>query len=526
MRNFPLGLESLNIFKILLDFFLGDSQVSSKISHFQILEKTIQRGLHSNVEWGGILINHLGKIIAVDTNFLKLTDQNEDEIVGRFLSDFIEKANVSKYFLGQIEALSLETVPYTLFECLWSINSKKSIKLSFQIYPPLPGSPEFGCFIKKCKSTKTTGNLLTLKYLEKILGTINAIIWLRSADAKESYYMSPNFERIFGFSTEKFNKDPNILFERMHPEDRDHVRQVFRNSVEDIGYRYLRADGQWRHFTAYRFFIYDQDNNPSTVAGVAIDDTKLYTAQQRLEHKKNELKKQNEELAKTNHFIENFTAFLCHDLARPLRVFSTYTQILEDKYHQNSDNRVSDDQVAPLFLGIHKNIKRMKDLLQGVAELSLIQTSWCKHHEICDVKSTLEDEIEPLFNNLMDSCVTIEKGKLCPLHVNKVHLTVLLKNLIENGIKYNTNIPHIKITSKKFKTGTVYTIKDNGIGIPKDDQESIFLFGNRLQTTSATYEGTGIGLAACEKIMSLYQGKIWVHSLPEKGSTFYLFFPD
>ena len=133
----------------------------------------------------------------------------------------------------------------------------------------------------------------------------------------------------------------------------------------------------------------------------------------------------------------------------------------------------------------------------------------------------------PLFINPLHPNLEIRQIRMTYLHVDEDHLITIFKNIIENAIKYNRCInKKIQIHSRRFKGGAIVSVSDNGVGIPKDQQEDIFSFGKRGVDASAVAQGFGIGLAACKRIIELYKGKIWVKSKPGQGSTFYMYFPD
>jgi len=128
---------------------------------------------------------------------------------------------------------------------------------------------------------------------------------------------------------------------------------------------------------------------------------------------------------------------------------------------------------------------------------------------------------------LEEKQVTIEAQSLLTVEAEPVQIRQLMQNLIANGIKYHKkgNIPYITITTKPAADGMVrIEVTDNGIGIAPEYQQSIFVMFKRLHSRSE-YEGTGIGLAVCKKIVERHGGKVGVESEPDKGSTFWFTIP-
>jgi light-regulated signal transduction histidine kinase (bacteriophytochrome) len=115
--------------------------------------------------------------------------------------------------------------------------------------------------------------------------------------------------------------------------------------------------------------------------------------------------------------------------------------------------------------------------------------------------------------------------KLPIIHAPSSHIQDLFLNLLQNAIKYNkSSIPTININYKSTEKSHVISIKDNGIGIDKKFYNDVFFVFKRLHTKNE-YDGTGIGLAICKKIVEQNKGQIWVESELGKGSTFYISFP-
>ncbi|WP_032113760.1 ATP-binding protein [Candidatus Paracaedibacter symbiosus] len=360
-------------------------------------------------------------------------------------------------------------------------------------------------------------------YLEQIIENIGAVIWLCSLDVKEIYYASPSFEKCYEITVEDYVKGLSVFLNRVHPDDLESFMRIYDISqgflIREFDFRYLLNDGSWRYLSVYRFPVYDENGNFSKIAGVSIDNTNLYKAQEEMQRQQQKLAKTNEELNRMNELLEDFTAFACHDLSQPLRTVNAYTQILEAHYLQNID-----DEGKLMLSSIYTAIHRMRTLIEGIRSLSLIREEPVKTSSV-NIKDLIKKAIEPIYVAPPNSLCQIEMGELHPLHVKEEHVLSLLENLIENSVKYNNRLPRIKIRSKKFASFLVYTITDNGIGIPREAYEQIFKLGKRLNTKPEQL-GTGIGLSACKKIMSLYGGKIWVHSKLDEGSTFYLLFPQ
>ncbi|RYX90394.1 GHKL domain-containing protein, partial [bacterium] len=138
--------------------------------------------------------------------------------------------------------------------------------------------------------------------------------------------------------------------------------------------------------------------------------------------------------------------------------------------------------------------------------------------------------IEHIRHNLMllieDNQVTITVDQLPVIKAENTHMMQLFQNLIANSIKYSREgiKPVIDISSELEDNQWLFSVKDNGIGINQEYYDRVFEIFERLHSR-AEYQGTGIGLANCKKIVELYGGKIWVESVEGQGSTFYFTIP-
>ena len=140
---------------------------------------------------------------------------------------------------------------------------------------------------------------------------------------------------------------------------------------------------------------------------------------------------------------------------------------------------------------------------------------------ISQVETNLSDYVEK-----KNAIINVNLNGLTLINANKIHIGQLFQNLIENGIKYNENPkPEINIDTIINKKSVEIIIKDNGIGISKNFHEQIFEMFKRLHN-STQYQGTGIGLAICKKIVEMYGGEIRIESEEDKGTCFIITFPS
>lgn len=232
-----------------------------------------------------------------------------------------------------------------------------------------------------------------------------------------------------------------------------------------------------------------------------------------------ERKKAEEELVRSNMELERFAYVASHDLQEPLRMISSFTNLLQEKYSSTLDD------TGQKYMGFISNAAdRMRDLVRDLLEYSRADQDMEALKEI-DCSEVLKGVKESLSEVIKNSEAIITSDLLPVVYSNEIRVSRLIQNLIGNAIKYQSpgNVPTIHVGVEEKGTNWVFSVSDNGIGIPDDQIDSVFVLFKRLNQNS--YSGTGIGLSICKKVVESLGGKIWVHSTFGKGSTFYFSIP-
>lgn len=279
-----------------------------------------------------------------------------------------------------------------------------------------------------------------------------------------------------------------------------------------------------------KFPLYDAAGKIYAVAGISADisehkrleeDLKRINAtlEQRVLERTEDLQKLNEALVKSNRELESFAYVTSHDLQEPLRMVTSFTQLLEQKYGDQLD------QNAKEYIGYAVGgAKRMYELINDLLSYSRITRKELAFSEV-----DLNEALEMVFSNLKllirEKNCSIQSDELPVVFADRSQMIQLFQNLVGNGIKFSEKNPQIKISAKKDGTDLLFSVKDNGIGIEPQYSERIFEIFKRLHP-GKKYEGTGIGLAICKRIVEHHGGKIWVESEPRKGSVFYFTIPN
>ena len=227
-----------------------------------------------------------------------------------------------------------------------------------------------------------------------------------------------------------------------------------------------------------------------------------------------------EELKRSNEELEQFAYVASHDLQEPLRMISSYTQLLEKRYKDQLDDK------ANTF--IHYAVdgaKRMQQLINDLLSYSRVSTRGGRF-ETVDCNGLVDRVLHTLAETIQDTRARITCGKLPEITGDASQLGRLFQNLIANAIKFcKDRAPVIHIDAETRDRQWIFCVQDNGIGIDPKFDERIFVIFQRLHGRGE-FPGTGIGLAICKRIVQRHGGKMWVKSEPGKGSVFYFSIPQ
>lgn len=222
-----------------------------------------------------------------------------------------------------------------------------------------------------------------------------------------------------------------------------------------------------------------------------------------------------EELHRSNEELEQFAYVASHDLQEPLRMVSSYTQLLSRRYKGKLDSD-ADEFIAFAVDGAN----RMQRLIQDLLAYSRVGT---KGKELLATSSeaALQHALLNLRVAIEENSVLVTFGSLPTVLADEVQLIQLFQNLVGNAIKYRSQaIPHVHISAiRNDSKEWMFLVQDNGMGIDRQYFDKIFGMFQRLHTREH-FSGTGIGLAICKKIVERHGGSISVDSQLGQGSTF------
>jgi len=224
-------------------------------------------------------------------------------------------------------------------------------------------------------------------------------------------------------------------------------------------------------------------------------------------------------LERSNQDLEQFAYVASHDLQEPLRMISSYTQLLARRYKGKLDQD-ADDFITFTVDGA----SRMQQLINDLLAFSRVGSRG-KPLELISSQAALDLALENLHTAIEESQALVTYDPLPVVRADDLQMMQLFQNLIGNAIKFHSEKPpRIHIAVVEGEKEWIFVVRDNGIGIDPQYFERIFIIFQRLNKRDQ-FSGTGIGLAICKKIVQRHGGRIWVESMPGQGSTFYFSLP-
>ncbi|NLE57374.1 MAG: PAS domain-containing protein [Planctomycetes bacterium] len=340
------------------------------------------------------------------------------------------------------------------------------------------------------------------------------------------YQMSPDWSEMRRLTSRDFLAEtthPNRAWmeEYIHPDDRPHVLRVIKDCIRakavfELEHRVRRPDGSMGWTVSRAVPLLDENGDIIEWFGAASDITERKRAEEALQQAVGDLKRSNQDL-------EQFAYVASHDLREPLRMVTGFMDLLRDRYRDQLDD------TAQRFIAFAVDgTRRMEQLLSGLMEYSRVSTSG-QDMEPVSMNEAFNKALANLWGKVVEIGGEVTAGELPTVLGNATQMTQLLQNLLANAIKFRRQDvpPRVHASAKPFEENTwLFSVQDNGIGMDKAQAQSgrIFQVFQRLNTREE-YEGTGVGLAICKRIVERHGGRIWVESEPGRGSTFFFTLP-
>lgn len=361
----------------------------------------------------------------------------------------------------------------------------------------------------------------------EILGKYGS--WILNYDTYKFTYSDNKF-RLLGCEPQSFDPTIEKLLEFVHPEDKHIVIEANESAlntmeIPTMNYRIIRTDGKIRHFKTIAKSFTDLRGRKSMI-GTTQDVTEDY-------NKSIQLKQRNKELELNIKELNEFNHVASHDLQEPLRKIQTFISRINDKEKESMS-----DFGKEYLSRIEKAANRMRVLINDLLQYSRTNRSEKKFEKV-DLNEIINNSIQELSQNIEDKKGIVNFSTLPEINGVNFQMQQLFTNLLSNSLKYSKeNIaPIIDIYCEKIiaKNESILNdnsskkywkidFKDNGIGFEQEFSEKIFQLFNRLHGKTE-YQGTGVGLAICKKIVENHSGFIFAYSKPNIGTTFTIYLP-
>ena len=302
----------------------------------------------------------------------------------------------------------------------------------------------------------------------------------------------------------------------MHPEDilygDDWVQHISQPTMRPLEQRILTKEGKpiWTRCTMSKMTLANQNYIITMFTDITTE--KIVELQ---------LRDSAKQLTAHNEALEEFSYVISHDLQEPLRMITSFTQIIQKRYLV----KIDDEQAATDFAFVIDGAKRMSLLIKDMLEYSRWSAKALPVERV-DTRKVLADTLQNLTVSLNNSKAEVITGNLPIILTSRVMLGQVFQNLIANAARYRhpDREPIIEINVEQRLFDVVFSIKDNGMGMEDIYQDRIFGIFQRLHPEKST--GSGMGLAICKRVIEKQGGRIWVESTIDVGSTFYFTLPS
>lgn len=527
-------------------------------NYFILQEKRRYRTIFNRMSEPAFIVDEGKRITDVNKAFVEFIGAKKEVIVGRGCCNVLGSATCS--VCGLDRALR-EEESFSNLEAEISINGAlRTVLFAGTFLGEINGQFAGGIVIIQDITEKKRIErqlLLSEEKYRSLVENVPDVTWRASAE-EGLVYISPNIERICGYSQEEIMADGwHGWISCIYEDDRDSVAQAFANlfsksARRDLSYRFQCKNGSWIWLRDRAGTAYENDGK-LFVDGVLSDITRLKLVELGLEQqylhlaevvdrRTGELRESNtkllseiaerqqaeEELLHTanrlresNDELEQFAQIASHDMKEPLLLITAFAERL-----QRNCGDLLDDRGRQYLKRIRKASNRLQELVQALLDLARVTTR-ARSFEKIGLQDLLQDVVQHLEERVRQSSAEIVFTSSHWLQGDRTQIWQLFQNILSNALKYRQKdlAPRVEIGSRDADNGFCEIfIRDNGIGFSEEDRERIFMPFSRLHQAKG-FEGTGMGLATCRKIVARHGGEITAHSKPGEGSVFIVRLP-
>jgi PAS domain S-box-containing protein len=495
-----------------LETTLGNPDAMTE-GHVRELQRS-DRELRDFIEHAPIAMHWVGEdgtILWANEAELKFLGYNREEYVGHNITDFHVDQPVIKDILRRLTGGEPLNGYEARLRC--KDGSIRYVSINSSVYS------EDGRFIHtRCITLDVTGEKEAAELQERLAAIVtssdDAIISKDLNGIIRSWNHSA--ARLFGYGDEevigkpitiiippdRLDEEPQILSRLQRGERVDHFETVRR-----------RKDGALLNISLTVSPVRDSKGTVVGASKVARD----ITERKRQEHA---LTAANAALTRSNADLQQFAYSASHDLQEPLRMVSTYGELLKREFHEQLG--ASGDEYIGYMID---SALRMEQLLKDLRAYTLATSAEQNPTQDIDAGKSLDNALAVLEPAVKESAACITRTALPRVRFHEHQLEQVFQNLIGNAIRYRSSEPlHVHVAAEPMRKNWLFSVRDNGIGIDPQYKEQVFEIFKRLHS-AAEYPGTGMGLAICQRIVERAGGTIWVDSALERGSTFFFTVP-
>ena len=465
---------------------------------------------------GYFTLSKKNEIIDVNPTGVQMLGNDRQDLINRSFSLFVseESKSVFDLFINRIyKSKTIQTcdlvlnvkdrpVVYIYMNGLIKANNSQCQLIAIDITERKKTEKELQRLLSELNSTQTK--------LRVALESGNIGIWEWDLETGE-LFLDERSEALFGRNAGTFGQTIAAFKNLVREEDISCLESAFKIAIEkdlilEVIVRTRSKSPRPTYINLKAHLRRDKNGKPKRFTGVCFDVTGMKEIEQTI-------LKLNEDLMRSNKDLENFAYVASHDLQEPLRMVTSFMQLLSMKYEKKLDNDAKE------YIGFAVDgAKRMYELLNGLLIYSRL-SSRGKDFSRVDMNRIKDCVIENLKLSIKERNAEIVSDELPVVFADETQMIQLLQNLISNSIKFSQNSPKIFISTRVEDQFFVFSVRDEGIGIEPQYFDRIFQIFQRL-AARGEYDGIGIGLAICKRIVERHKGRIWVESKPEEGSVF------
>jgi PAS domain S-box-containing protein len=477
------------------------------------------RTILENIEDGYYEVDLAGNFTLLNDSMCRIWGYPKEELMGMNNRQYTDKENARRLFQAFNKAYKTgEPGRVFDYEIIRKDGTKRYVETSFSLIKDSSGKP-IGVrgIIRDVTERKQAEEALreSEEKYRTILENIDDGYYEVDLAGKFTFF-NDSMCRIYGYPREEFM---GISYRQYT--DQETAKEVFKayNRVYRTGepgrgfdHEIIRKDGTKGYIEASISLLKDSSSKPIGFRGIIRDVTERKRAEEALREK-------TEELAQSNKDLEQFAYVASHDLQEPLRMVTSYVQLLARRYKGKLDSD-ADEFIKFATDGA----VRMQKLINDLLTYSRVSTQG-KELEPTDCETVFNQSLNNLKVAIDENGALVTHDSLPTVMADNPQLVELFQNLIGNAIKFRgAEPPRVHVSASRNGNGWTFSVRDNGIGIAPEYAKRIFVIFQRFHSREK-YAGTGIGLAICQKIVEQHRGRIWVESEVGKGATFYFTLP-